>query len=185
MRNQIILVVFLLLLFYFSIGQIHLLLFLIVFGIVFSIIFFSHFVFGGAPFVRTPTSHISSMISLSNPSSETCMIDLGSGMGDILFEFSKVCDIAHGLEINPLLFVLSKLRLSQTSAKVYRKNIWKFDVSRYDIVTLYGIPNMMQQLEYKLLNELKPGARVVSNKFPFPNWKHVRVENDVYLYTKG
>ncbi len=185
MRKRLAIIVFLLLLFYFSVSHLNIFLFLITFSLVFFVVFLSHFIFKGAPYVRTSTSRIASMLDMACPTPDSCMVDLGSGMGDILLEFAKICEISHGIEINPFLIVISKLRLSKTGARVYRRNLWKFDLSRYDIVTVYGIPKIMQHLEYKLLNELKPGARVVSNKFPFPNWAHERFENGVYLYIKG
>ena len=67
---------------------------------------------------------------------------------------------------------------------IERGNLWKTDFSKFNIVTLYGISYIMPELEKKLLLELKPGSKVTSNTFKFPNWKPSKQIKDVYLYIK-
>ncbi len=185
MTNRFIILISLLLLFYISTNSfLDTFVFLLICISIFCVAFLPHYYFHGAPYVRTSTKHIDLMISLAQPNARDWMIDLGSGMGDIISKFSTVCAVTHGIEVHPVLFWISQYKLKGYTAKVFKKDLWKTDLSNYDIVTLYGIPNMMPQLERKLLNELKPGARVVSNKYTFPNWKHESVEDGVYLYIK-
>ncbi|OCT57207.1 hypothetical protein XELAEV_18003850mg [Xenopus laevis] len=42
--------------------------------------------------------------------------------------------------------------------------------SRYRNVVIFGVPQMMPQLEKKLQTELQDAARVIACRFPFPNW---------------
>jgi len=42
----------------------------------------------------------------------------------------------------------------------------------------------MKGLEKKLQKELKPGAKVVSFTFQFPNWQPQIKENGIYIYEK-
>lgn len=99
-----------------------------------------------------------------------------------------------GYENWPAQFLLSKLRLliSGTNAQVIYKDLFKSNLKNADIVFCYLLPNFMEKLEPKLKKELKPGALVVSNTFPFPDWKPVRtiITNEkkpdfekIYTYT--
>ncbi|XP_025723260.1 ATP synthase subunit C lysine N-methyltransferase isoform X3 [Callorhinus ursinus] len=42
--------------------------------------------------------------------------------------------------------------------------------SQYSNVIIFGVPQMMPQLEEKLMLELKDDARVIACRFPFPRW---------------
>jgi SAM-dependent methyltransferase len=68
--------------------------------------------------------------------------------------------------------------------KIYRKSFWSVDLSSATCVMLYGITGMMKRLEKKLERELKPGTKIISNGFSFPNWKPKIKESGVYLYIK-
>lgn len=61
---------------------------------------------------------------------------------------------------------------------------WKANLKDFDYISVWGTAYMMTRLERKLLKELRPGTKVVSNHFKFPNWKYEKQENDVYLYIK-
>jgi hypothetical protein len=52
-------------------------------------------------------------------------------------------------------------------------DLWKTKLHRYDVVTVYGLPSIMERLGHKLEQELKPGSIVVSNVFEIPGWKVV------------
>ena len=57
-------------------------------------------------------------------------------------------------------------------------DLWKTKLHQYDVVTVYGLPPIMQRLGHKLEQELKPGSIVVSNVFEIPGWRASDV-NDV------
>ena len=43
-----------------------------------------------------------------------------------------------------------------------RQDLWKSDMSKYDNVVIFGVEQMMAQLEEKLEKELKDGSTVVA-----------------------
>ena len=43
-----------------------------------------------------------------------------------------------------------------------RQDLWKSDMSKYDNVVIFGVEQMMAQLEEKLEKELKGGSTVVA-----------------------
>jgi hypothetical protein len=50
-------------------------------------------------------------------------------------------------------------------------DLFKADISPATVVTLYLSLTVNMRLEAKLKRELRPGARIVSQRFPIGNWK--------------
>jgi hypothetical protein len=50
------------------------------------------------------------------------------------------------------------------------------DISRASVVTVYLLPWLMERLQPRFLQDLKPGTRIVSHAFTMPGWKPDRVE---------
>jgi hypothetical protein len=50
-------------------------------------------------------------------------------------------------------------------------DVFKTDLSRASVVTLYLLPGMMINLRPKIYLELKPGTRVVSHDYHFDDWR--------------
>ena len=53
------------------------------------------------------------------------------------------------------------------------QNIILMSVLRYNNVVIFGVEQMMPELEAKLAAELGPGSRVVACRFRFPTWTPV------------
>lgn len=143
--------------------------------------------FFGAPYAAVGKDRLATMIRLANIQKGERACDVGSGDGRIVVALAKKGAIADGLEINPVLYIVSNYLIKRWKikhAKVFLKDLWKVNFSTYDVITLYGNFPMMGRLEKKLQKELRPGARVVSNHFQFPNWKYTKKEEDVYLYVR-
>lgn len=153
--------------------------------LIYTIYLLSYSLIKGAPLAPLGRKRIETMFELLEIKSGKKLADLGSGDGRIVIEAAKHGITASGFEINPLLYLISKMKLKINKAKhskIYCKSYWKEDLSSYDYITLYGTSHIMKGLEKKLLKELKPGAKVVSNHFRFPNLKVKKQINDVYLY---
>lgn len=142
----------------------------------------------GAIFAKSTDKIIERMISLSCVKPGEKAVDLGSGDGRLVVVLAKAGAEAHGYEINPFLVWLSRKNIKnlglQNRAFIHRENFWNKDLSEFSTVTVYGIGYMMKKLEKKLGKELKPGSKVVSNYFIFPNWPHSKKENSIRLYIK-
>ncbi len=165
---------------------------LLVFGIImacatiFLFISFLITVFRGAPFVPSRKRTVKDMISLAKIQPGQKAADLGSGDGRIVIALAKAGAEAHGYELNPFLVLWSRWRIwrvgLEKKAFIHRKNFWHENLSSFNAITLYGISHIMKRLEKKLQEELRPGARIVSNAFSFPNWKPSKKEGSLYLY---
>ncbi len=146
----------------------------------------SYSMFRGAPFAALSKDRIITMFELLQPARKKLFLDIGSGDGRIVIEASKRGLISYGYEINPLLVFISRINLKKNKAngQILLKDYWREDFSKFDYVTVWGVPTMMKRLEKKLLKELKPGAKVVSNHLKFPKWNSKSQKNDVYLYIR-
>ncbi|XP_065173107.1 ATP synthase subunit C lysine N-methyltransferase [Atheta coriaria] len=104
------------------------------------------------------------------------LIDLGSGDGRIVFEAAKHNFQPHGVELNTWLVAYSKLsaflnRAANPTVAFYQKDLWKFPLGAYDNVVIFGVEQMMHELEAKLHRECKPGCHIVACRFPLPGMK--------------
>ncbi len=139
-------------------------------------------------FVPSSDAKLATMIKLGKPTRKSRILDLGSGDGKIVLALANHGFSAVGVEINPWLVRKSRQAASRLGLKnratFIRQSFWKVDYSKYDLIFLYATSYIMERLERKLQAELKPGTRVVSNHFTFPNWRHKNQENDVFLYQK-
>lgn len=142
----------------------------------------------GAPFVPSKKGSVEHMVRLAALQPGQCAADLGSGDGRLVCAMAERGVYAVGYEINPLLVWFSRLRMGRKrsigSAQAILGNFMHQDLSKYDVITAYLMPHFMVKLEPKLLRELKPGSRVVSNSFQFPNWKAITHEGHLYVYEK-
>lgn len=80
---------------------------------------------------------------------------------------------AHGVEYNPWLVQYSRFSSLYhgvfSKTKFFKKDLWKFDVSKYNIVVIFGVESMMNDLEQKLLNEASIDTKIIACRFPLPN----------------
>lgn len=162
-----------------------------------AIIFIAAFIFGvflnivpmmlgGAFYAPSAKREIEKMVLISRIKHGEKAVDLGSGDGRLVIVLARAGAEAHGYEINPILVWWSKLQIKKaglsSKAFIHRKNFWNSNLSDFSIISVFGIKHIMERLEVKLKKELKPGSRVVSNYFVFPNWKHSKKESNAYLY---
>jgi len=70
----------------------------------------------------------------------------------------------------------------RSRVKMTLGNFYKQDLSDADIVVCYLLPNTNKKLEYKLLRELRPGTRVISNTFLFYQTRLAKRDGNALLY---
>ena len=144
--------------------------------------------FYGAFFAKTDDISVENMIKLVEIKSGDVAVDLGSGDGKLVIAMAKAGAVAYGFEINPFLVCLSRINIKRAGldkkAFMLQRNFWKEDLSKFDIVTIFGIKFIMEDLEVKLKKELKSGTKVISKYFIFPNWELSEKLGQVNLYIK-
>lgn len=139
-------------------------------------------------FVPTTDEKLATMLELAEITQKDKVLDLGSGDGKIVCAVAEQGYTAEGVEINPLLvlrsYLLARKLGVQDKVTFTRGSFWNVDYSQYDVLLFYGTSYIMERLEKKLQQEMKPGARIVSNRFQFPNWKPQVVQDDVRVYVR-
>ena len=139
----------------------------------------------GAPFVPTGKKNVNAMLEMAELKDGETMLDLGSGDGRIVLASAKTGAHCIGIEINPILHTLAKIKSFYKRAKnveFVRSNLWNYNLSKIDIMFLYFIPDKMERLNKKIISEMKPGSRIVSHGFTFPNWPYSKKSGNIYLY---
>ena len=130
-----------------------------------------------APYVPTPMSYVDKMLALAEPRPDDVLYDLGSGDGRIPIRAVEKYDVKKsvGIDIDPTLVKLSNHNAEKAGVAervVFRQaDVFKANFREASIVTLYLLPEMNILLRPRLLNELKPGTRIVSHRFDFGDWK--------------
>ena len=133
-----------------------------------------------APYVQTPPEVVSAMLKLAGVRKDDLVYDLGCGDGRIVIAAARDFGArAVGVDINP-----ARIREAQQNARragvrdrieFRQQDLFDTDISRATVVTLYLLPEVNLALRPKLLRELKPGTRIVSNSFDMGDWRPDKV----------
>jgi len=107
------------------------------------------------------------------------LYDLGSGDGRVVIAAARRGARAVGIEIDAQLVQDSRDRAFTAGVGERTAFFWqdalKADLGAATVVTLYLFPEINAKLARKFLAELRPGARVVSHRFPIADWAANRV----------
>jgi hypothetical protein len=129
----------------------------------------------GGPYVPTPQIVVESMLRIANVGAKDFVVDLGSGDGVIvLTAASQLKAAGYGVDIDPALVRYSNAEAARLGiaerASFHVQDVFKADLSRASVITLYLLPSMMINLRPKIFLEAKPGTRVVSHDYSFDEW---------------
>ena len=131
----------------------------------------------GGPYVPTPQIVVDEMLRMAKVGSDDFVVDLGSGDGIIVLTAAqRLRARGFGVDIDPELVALSngeaKRRGVADRAAFHVMDVFKADISKATVVTLYLLPGMMADLRPKVFGELRPGTRVVSHDYHFgDDWR--------------
>jgi SAM-dependent methyltransferase len=128
------------------------------------------------PFVPTTEQAVDAMLKLANVSKADTVYDLGCGDGRIVIAAAKTYG-AHGvgIDINP-----ERIKEARENAKkagvedlvqFKEQDLFEAEIRPATVVTLFLLSSVNLKLRPKLLSDLKPGTRVVSNTFDMGDWK--------------
>ena len=143
------------------------------------------------PYVPTKQPVVDAMLDLAGVKAGDVHYDLGCGDGRIAISAAKRGATSTGVDIDPQRIKEAKENAKEAGVTnqvtFVQGNLFDFDFSKADVLTLYLLPEVNLKLRPKILNELKPGTRVVSHAFGMGNWepeKKVTVEGStLYLWT--
>ncbi|MEO6165045.1 MAG: class I SAM-dependent methyltransferase [Candidatus Binatia bacterium] len=127
------------------------------------------------PYVPTPQIVVDEMLKMAGVTDKDFVIDLGSGDGRmIITAASSFKANGLGVDIDANLVELATRHARNEAvgdrAKFIEQDMFKADISKATVVTLYVLPDFMEKLRPKLLRELKPGARIVAHDYYMSEW---------------
>jgi hypothetical protein len=128
-----------------------------------------------APYVPTMPEDVERMLAIAGVGRGDYVIDLGSGDGRIVIAAAARGAIAHGVEISEALVATSRRNAAEAGvadrALFVHDDIFAADIGCATVVTMFLMPDANLALRPKLLAELRPGTRVVSNSFDMGDWR--------------
>jgi len=135
-----------------------------------------------APFITTPDEVVERMLAIAGTGADDFVIDLGSGDGRIVIAAAKKFGARGlGVDIDARLVRLSRENAQAAGvgerALFEERDALKTDLTRATVVTVYLLPFLIDQLQPRLREELRPGARVVTHAFAMKGWKPDRIED--------
>lgn len=149
------------------------------------ILMFAGVLLVGAPYLPTLSRQQQKALDLLDLKPGQTLLELGSGDGRILKAAAKQGIKGVGYELNPLLYVYSKLSLLPYRRLVAVKfgNFWHKSVDGYDGIYIFLLDKYMDKLNKKFTQEITNHTRVVSFGFRIPNKKPTTEVDGLYLYT--
>jgi SAM-dependent methyltransferase len=132
----------------------------------------------GVPFVSLTKRQLMAVNKCVKLNSTDRVMDLGCGDGRVLRMFEKqgVKDLT-GYEINFWAYLSAKFKnkISKSKAKIYFRNFKKNNLSEYNVIFCYLMPNYLNSLKNKFDQELKPGTKIISYAFQIKNWREPKI----------
>ena len=128
------------------------------------------------PYVPTTPEAVEAMLKLGDVKKTDVLYDLGCGDGRIVIAAAKTFGTRGvGIDIDP-----QRIKEARENAKragveslvrFEQGDLFEANFSEATVVTLFLLPRINLKLKPRLLEQLKPGTRVVSNTFDMGDWK--------------
>ena len=128
------------------------------------------------PFVPTGEKIVTRMLEMAKVTNTDHLIDLGSGDGRIVITAAKRYGARGvGVEIDPALVHEARENARAEGvadrATFVQGDIFEANIRDATVITMYLLPDLNMRLRPKLLNDLKPGTRIVSHNYDLGDWK--------------
>lgn len=129
------------------------------------------------PFATTPPPAVAAMLKLAGAGPGDIVYDLGAGDGRIVIAAVRDFDAKSGVGVD-----LDRKRVAEGQEKAHKLGLtrqtrffqadaFKVDFSEATILALYMSPRINRELEPRIRMMMKPGARIVSYRFPIGSWQ--------------
>jgi hypothetical protein len=127
------------------------------------------------PFVPTPQTVVDAMLKIAQVRPGDFVMDLGSGDGRIVITAARHYG-AEGLGIEYDESLIERANKAAEEAGVadrvsfIKQDLFDTDLSQATVLTLYLLPEVNMGLRPRILEQLRPGARVVSHDWDMGDW---------------
>jgi SAM-dependent methyltransferase len=130
---------------------------------------------GTVPFVVSPDAVVERMLYLAQPKAGERLVDLGSGDGRIVIEAAKRFGARGlGVDVDPTLVKLARENAKRAGVEALAsfevKDLFETDLRGVSVVTMYLLPEVNLKLVPRFIDQLRPGARIVSHDYDLGAW---------------
>ncbi len=134
------------------------------------------------PYVPTDEKIVHAMLDLAEVTSQDVLYDLGCGDGRIVVAAALERNThGVGIDIDPMRITEAIEYAGNTGVeymvRFYEGDLLEVDFSAATVVTLYLLDLVNVQLRPRLLDELRPGTRIISHAFDMGDWKPDQRQN--------
>jgi SAM-dependent methyltransferase len=132
---------------------------------------------GSVPYVTTPEAVVDRMLHLAQPKAGERLVDLGSGDGRIVIEAARRYGAKGlGVDIDPQLVELARENARRAGveslASFEVKDLFETDLRGVRVVTTYLLPEVNLKLLPRFIDQLAPGARIVTHDYDLGPWPY-------------
>jgi SAM-dependent methyltransferase len=135
-------------------------------------------------FVGSDPLNVERMLRLARLRDDDRVIDLGSGDGRIVIGAALANPKLHGIgvDIDPKLVVEAEAAARERGVaervRFLHQNAFDADLSEVSVIFMWLWPELQLMLRPKILEEAKPGTRVVTNVWDLGSWKPDEMDAD-------
>jgi precorrin-6B methylase 2 len=142
-------------------------------------------------YVPTSNGVADAMLKLAGVTASDVVYDLGSGDGRIVIAAAKNYGARGvGVELDPDLIKTANRNAEKAGVadkvRFLQQDLFKTDLSDATVITMYLSNTINMRLRARL-EQLKPGTRIVSHRFPIGDWKPDEERHlegtSIYLWT--
>lgn len=132
------------------------------------------------PYVPTTVQAVQAMLRLAGVQKNDVVYDLGCGDGRIVIAAAKEFGARGvGIDLDPQRIAEARENARQAGVEnqvgFQEGDLFQADIHEATVVTLFLLTSVNEKLRPKLLRDLKPGTRVVSNTFEMGDWKPEKI----------
>jgi SAM-dependent methyltransferase len=128
------------------------------------------------PYVPTTEPAVEAMLKLAKVGRSDVVYDLGCGDGRIVIAAARKFGARGvGIDISPERIAEARANARKAGVehlvRFIEQDLFEADIREATVVTLFLLNHINMKLKPKLLADLKPGTRIVSNTFDMGDWK--------------
>jgi hypothetical protein len=135
-------------------------------------------------FVGSDPKNVERMVKLAGMRDGDVAIDLGAGDGRIVIAAAQAHPGARGIGVDIDAKLVAQATQNAQKAGVgdrvqfLHRNVFDTDLSKVDVIYMWLFPELMRLLRVKILDEARPGTRVIAALWDMGSWKPDAVEKD-------
>ena len=150
-------------------------------------------IFHRVPLVTSGGKVAQKMVEIAELSAGQKIVDLGSGVGTILFAAEKSAPKNRFLGLEVLIFAIwfcrIKSRIIGSKIEFQSADFFEENLDDADVIFCYLFPETMEKIYETIWPNLKVGSKIVSHGFQIRNLKPEKIEKlgraKIFLYVKG